>query len=120
MLIAAGASIFTPDAYDDLFGVALFAAIIVWMIILISHLELSPPARDAAAIAGAHAVLSRGCSMRAWSFWRRFSSPWDSTATFDVSWLYGVPWMALISLAYFVRRGSSGNRRDQVTGDGEG
>jgi len=23
----------------------------------------------------------------------------------DVSWLYGVPWVALISLIYFVRRG---------------
>jgi L-asparagine transporter-like permease len=23
----------------------------------------------------------------------------------DVSWLYGVPWVALISLVYFVRRG---------------
>jgi L-asparagine transporter-like permease len=24
--------------------------------------------------------------------------------TLDVSWLYGVPWVVLISLAYFVRR----------------
>src|SRR6185312_271579 len=39
VLIAAGASFFTPDAYADLFGVALFAAIIVWMIVLLTHLS---------------------------------------------------------------------------------
>ena len=38
VLIAASASIFTPNAYADLLGVALFAAIIVWMLILVTHL----------------------------------------------------------------------------------
>lgn len=102
VLIAAAASMFTPNAYADLFGVALFAAILVWMFVLASHL----------------------------SFRRRYSGPtlpmrmpffpWMQYAglamlagilmtmgldpTFDVSWLYGVPWVALISLAYFVRR----------------
>ena len=39
--------------------------------------------------------------------------------TFDVSWLYGVPWIVVISLAYFVRRASCGRlppgRRPQAS-----
>ena len=39
ILIAAAASAFTPNAYGDLLGVALFAAILVWMFILVCHLS---------------------------------------------------------------------------------
>jgi L-asparagine transporter-like permease len=39
ILVAAGVSIFTPNAYAYLLGVALFAAILVWMFILASHLS---------------------------------------------------------------------------------
>jgi len=103
VLLAAGASFFTPDAYADLLGVALFAAIIVWMIVLVTHLSfrrrhagdrlpvLMPffPWMQYAGLAILAAVL--------------VTMGLDSN--FDVSWLYGVPWLALISLIYFVRRG---------------
>ena len=39
VLIAAAVSMFTPNAYADLFGVALFAAILVWMFVFASHLS---------------------------------------------------------------------------------
>src|SRR6202043_4186536 len=39
ILIAAGVSKLTPYAYNYLLGVALFAAILVWMMILVSHLS---------------------------------------------------------------------------------
>ena len=38
-MLAAGLSKLTPLAYNYLFGVALFDAIIVWIIILLSHLS---------------------------------------------------------------------------------
>ena len=39
ILAAAAVSIFTPNAYGYLLGVALFGAILVWMFILLSHLS---------------------------------------------------------------------------------
>src|SRR5262249_39369123 len=39
ILIAAATSMITPAAYNYLLGVALFAAILVWMMILVSHLS---------------------------------------------------------------------------------
>ena len=102
VLIAAAASMFTPNAYADLFGVALFAAILVWMFVLASHLSFRR--RHAAA----------GLPVRTPCFpWLQYAGLGMLAAilvtmgldpTFDVSWLYGVPWVALISLAYFVRR----------------
>ena len=56
ILLAAAVSIFTPNAYGYLLGVALFAAILVWMIILLSHLSFRRhhAPEDAA---GAHAAV---------------------------------------------------------------
>src|SRR3546814_17574312 len=39
ILLAASASMITPLAYNYLFGIAIFGAIIVWMTILVSHLS---------------------------------------------------------------------------------
>ncbi len=39
ILVSAAVSMFTPNAYNYLLGVALFAAILVWMMILVSHLS---------------------------------------------------------------------------------
>jgi amino acid transporter, AAT family len=102
VLIAAAASMFTPNAYADLFGVSLFAAILVWMFVLASHLSFRRRH-------GAAALPVR----TPWFPWLQYAGLGMLAAilvtmgldpTFDVSWLYGVPWFALISLAYFVRR----------------
>ncbi|HEX4269378.1 MAG TPA: amino acid permease [Steroidobacteraceae bacterium] len=102
VLIAAAVSMLTPNAYADLFGVALFAAILVWMFIFASHLSFRrryrggplpvrmpffPWLQYAGLVMLAAILVTMGFD-----------------PTFDVSWLYGVPWVALISLAYFVRR----------------
>jgi L-asparagine transporter-like permease len=102
VLIAAAVSMFTPNAYADLFGVALFAAILVWMFVFASHLSFRRRYTGAA------------LPMRTPFFpWLQYAGLAMLAAilvtmgldpTFDVSWLYGVPWVALISLAYFVRR----------------
>jgi len=102
VLIAAAASYLTPDAYADLFGVALFAAILVWLFVFASHLSFRRR-HDAASL-----------PVRMPFFpWMQYAGIAMLVAvlvtmgldpTFDVSWLYGVPWVAVISVAYFVRR----------------
>jgi len=101
ILIAAGISKLTPYAYNYLLGVALFAAILVWMMILVSHLSFrrhhapeSLPVRMpffpwlqyAGLLILAAILVTMGLDMK----------------FFYVSWLCGVPWILLISGAYFV------------------
>ena len=102
VLISAAVSAFTPNAYADLFGVALFAAILVWMFILVCHLSFrrrnpveSLPVRmplfpwvQYAGLAMLGAILVTMAFMPA----------------LDLSWIYGVPWVIFISIAYLVWR----------------
>src|ERR1700688_4484904 len=103
ILVAAGVSIFTPNAYAYLLGVALFAAILVWMFILASHLSFRRrhsmadllvrmplfPVIQFAGLALLCAVLvTMGLDKEIWR----------------ISWIVGVPWLALISVMYFLLR----------------
>lgn len=101
ILIAAGVSKITPYAYNYLLGVALFAAMLVWIFILVSHLSFrrqhppeSLPVRMPffpwMQIAGILMLIAILITMGL------------DTDFFYVSWLLGVPWVALISLAYFL------------------
>ena len=100
ILVAAGVSIFTPNAYSYLLGVALFAAILVWMFILASHLSfrrhhraselpvrmpLFPWMQYAGLLLLGAILVTMGLDQNLY-----------------VSWLYGVPWLILISAAYFI------------------
>jgi amino acid transporter, AAT family len=111
ILVAAGVSKLTPLAYNYLFGVALFGAMIVWIFILLSHLSfrrrhktLELPVRmplfpwlQLAAIGLLIAILiTMGLDQEFW----------------NISWIVGVPWLVLLSIAYFVwrpRRARLGN-----------
>ena len=102
ILAAAGVSMFTPYAYNYLFGVALFGAMTVWIFILVSHLRFRRQ-HDAAALPVRMpcfpwlqlvaiglligVLVTMGLDRE---FWR-------------ISWICGVPWLVLISVAYFVR-----------------
>jgi AAT family amino acid transporter len=101
ILLAAAVSKLTPLAYNYLFGVALFGAIIVWMFILLSHLSFRRrhvaaqlpvrmpffPLMQLAGLALLSAVLiTMGLDTEFW----------------NISWIVGVPWLALISAAYFI------------------
>jgi L-asparagine transporter-like permease len=102
ILIAAGASVYTPRAYNDLLGVALFAAIVVWMMILISHLSFRRH----------HAPATLPVRMPLFPWMQIFGLLMLSAVLitmglskdYDISWKVGVPWMLLISGAYFVWR----------------
>jgi L-asparagine transporter-like permease len=101
IMLSAGVSIFTPLAYNYLFGVALFGAIIVWIFILLSHLSFRRrhgaahlpvrmpffPFMQLAGLALLSAVLiTMGLDTEFW----------------NISWIVGVPWLLLISAAYFI------------------
>ena len=102
VLVASGASIFTPDAYADLLGVALFAMIIVWMLVLASHLSFRR--RHAAATLPVRMPLFPWVQYAGLAMLAAVLVTMGLDSRLDVSWLYGVPWIALISLIYFVRR----------------
>ncbi|HEY2037140.1 MAG TPA: amino acid permease [Steroidobacteraceae bacterium] len=102
VLISAAASVFTPDAYADLFGVALFAAILVWMIVLASHLSFRR--RHGTAPLPVRMPFFPWMQYAGLAILAGVLVTMGLDPTFDVSWLYGVPWIVLISFAYFVRR----------------
>jgi L-asparagine transporter-like permease len=100
ILAAAGVSKLTPNAYNYLFGVALFGAIIVWMTILFSHLSFrrTHPAKDLAVrmplfpfmqLAGLAILAAILITMA-------FDAAWN------VSWIVGVPWLGLLTAGYFI------------------
>jgi AAT family amino acid transporter len=113
ILLAAAVSMFTPYAYNYLFGVALFGAMTVWIFILVSHLSFRRrhkttrlpvrmplfPWLQLTALALLIAVLvTMGLDEE---FWR-------------ISWIVGVPWLVLLSIVYFVwrqRRARAGSNR---------
>jgi amino acid transporter, AAT family len=101
ILVAAGVSKLTPHAYTYLFGVALFDALIVWIIILLSHLSFRRthkaadlpvrmpgfPVIQIAGLALLCAVLiTMGLDKETWR----------------ISWIVGVPLLAIISFFYFI------------------
>ncbi len=114
ILAAAAVSKVTPLAYNYLFGIALFGMLFVWMIILASHLAFRrrhraedlpvrapffPWLQIAGLVLLAAVLITMGLDTQFW----------------NVSWIVGVPWLALVSLAYWVWK-----RRVAVTARAEG
>ncbi|QXQ05899.1 amino acid permease [Sphingosinicellaceae bacterium] len=100
ILATAALSVVTPLAYNYLFGIALFGAIVVWMTILTSHLSFRrhhdpatlpvrmpffPYMQIAGLMLLAAILITMGLDT---SFW-------------NISWIVGVPWMLFITAAYF-------------------
>jgi AAT family amino acid transporter len=100
ILSAAALSKLTPLAYNYLFGVALFDAMIVWIIILLSHLSfrrrhkladllVRTPGFPVVQIAGllllCAVLVTMGLDKETW----------------QISWIVGIPWLALLTIGYF-------------------
>jgi AAT family amino acid transporter len=107
IILAASISKLTPLAYNYLFGIALFGGISVWMFILVTHLRFRKyhkaadlpvrmpffPVMQLAGLALLGAVLiTMGLDTEFW----------------DISWIVGIPWFVLISLAYLVWKAKNG------------
>ncbi len=101
ILMATALSMFTPLAYNYLFGVAMFGAIFVWIVILISHiafrrrhraedLPVRMPFFPVLQIVGlvllAAILITMGLDT---TFW-------------NISWIVGVPWLVILSGVYFI------------------
>jgi L-asparagine transporter-like permease len=106
IVMAAGVARITPRAYAYLQGVALFGAIIVWMLILVSHLRfrgahravdlpVRAPLFPVMQIAGLAVLAALLITMG-------LSKDWN------VSWMVGAPWLALLTGAYFIWKRAAG------------
>jgi len=113
ILIAAGLSKLTPRAYNYLFGVALFDAMIVWIIILLSHLSFRRrhkaadlpvrmpwfPVIQIMGLALLCAVLvTMGLDKETWR----------------ISWIVGVPWLVLVTVVYFILKSRGALARREI------
>jgi AAT family amino acid transporter len=105
ILAAVMAAKFTPSAYSYLQGVALFGAIIVWFLILVSHmrfrrvhrateLPVRMPLFPAMQIVGLALLIALLVTMG-------LSKDWNQ------SWIVGVPWLILVTIAYFIWKQAS-------------
>ncbi len=105
ILMAAGMARFTPKAYSYLQGVALFGAITVWVLILVSHLAfrrahkaadlpVRMPLYPVMQIAGLVILGALLVTMGLDNDW-------------NLSWKVGVPWLVLLSLGYFLWKRSA-------------
>jgi amino acid transporter, AAT family len=105
VLIASLVSFFSPMAFNYLFGVALFGGILVWIIILISHLNFRK---------SVHLYHSGPLPVKAplfpflqWVgilFLSAILITMAFSPDFRVAWIVGVPFIIIISLAFLLRR----------------
>ena len=99
ILAAAAVSFFTPLAYNYLFGIALFGAIFVWIVVLLSHLRFRarhraedlpvrmpffPWLQIAGLILLGAILVTMGLDTEFW----------------NISWIVGVPWLVVLSAIY--------------------
>ena len=101
IMAAAAVSWLTPKAYSYLFGIALFGAIVVWIIILLSHLAFRrrrDPATLAARMPGYPFVqIAAIALLSAVLVTMGLDKDWW------LSWLVGAPWLVLLTVAYLAR-----------------
>ncbi len=101
ILVLSALSKLTPLAYNYLFGIALFGALVVWITILLCHLRFRArwnvadlpvrmpffPYAQITALALLMAILvTMGLDTEFW----------------NISWIVGVPWLGLVTLAYVI------------------
>ena len=107
ILVAAGLSKLTPLAYNYLFGVALFDAIIVWIIILLSHLGFRRRHRAArlpVRMPGFPVVQLAGLALLC----AVLVTMGLDKETWRISWIVGVPWLVLLTAAYCILKARGG------------
>jgi L-asparagine transporter-like permease len=114
IMVSAALSRLTPLAYNYLFGIALFDAIVVWMVILASHLvfrlrhqhlalTVRAPFFPFLQIAGLLLLGAVVVTMGLDPAW-------------NLSWIVGVPWLVLITVVYFVWKMRRKRRAELVAG----
>lgn len=118
VLIAASISKLTPLAYNYLFGIAIFGAITVWMFILVSHLSfrrfhkaedlpVRMPFFPVLQIIGLLLLSAILVTMAL------------DTEFWNIAIIVGVPWLILISAAYFIWKARSARTERYALADPE-
>lgn len=100
ILLAAALARFTPKAYAYLQGVALFGAITVWVLILVSHIGFRR--KHEAATLPVRAPLFPAMQIVALGLLAAILITMGLDKDWNLSWIVGVPWLILLSIAYFV------------------
>lgn len=105
VVIASILSLYYPDTFNKLFGIAIFGGILVWILILISHLRFRKTV---------HLHFTKPLPVKAPLFpvlqWvgilllsgilltMAFSPDWNS------AWKVGIPWVILVSIGYLIQK----------------
>jgi L-asparagine transporter-like permease len=100
ILTAILAANFTPRAYAYLQGVALFGAIIVWGLILVSHLRFRR-VRDAATLP-LRMPLFPWIQLAGLGLLAALLITMGLDKDWNISWIVGVPWLVLVTAGYFI------------------
>jgi L-asparagine transporter-like permease len=100
ILTALGLARLTPKAYAYLQGVALFGAIVVWMLILVSHLRFRQ--RHRAADLVVRMPLFPAMQIAGLGLLAALLVTMGLDKDWTLSWIVGVPWLILLTLGYFV------------------
>jgi amino acid transporter, AAT family len=100
IMISAALSWLTPMAYNYLFGIALFDAIVVWMVILASHLVFRRRHPQLASTVRApffpYLQILGLLLLGAVVITMGLDPAWN------LSWIVGVPWLVLITVIYLI------------------
>jgi L-asparagine transporter-like permease len=99
ILTALGLAKLTPKAYAYLQGVALFGAIVVWMLILISHLRFRQ--RHRAADLVVRMPLFPAMQIAGLGLLAALLITMGLDKDWTLSWIVGVPWLILLTIGYF-------------------
>ena len=100
ILVSAALSRLTPLAYNYLFGIALFDAIIVWMIILASHLAFRR--HHAEKVLTVRAPFFPFLQIAGLVLLAALLITMGLDPAWNLSWTVGAPWLVAITAAYFV------------------
>ena len=100
IMISAALSRLTPMAYNYLFGIALFDAIVVWMVILASHLVFRR--RHSHQAASVRAPFFPFLQILGLVLLGAVVVTMGLDPAWNLSWIVGVPWLLLITAIYFV------------------
>ncbi len=103
----------TAAAYNYLFGIALFGGVLVWIVILVSHLRFRSRVAPALLVKRAPlfpvpqiiAIILLAALLVTMAF---------DTDFWNVAWIVGVPWLGLLAIAYRVKRGSEARAQAAV------
>jgi L-asparagine transporter-like permease len=100
ILLCACLSRFTPLAYNYLFGIAIFGAIVVWIVILLSHLRFR--ARHKIEDLPVRMPLFPYMQIAALGLLMAILMTMAFDADWNVAWIVGLPWLVLLTAAYFI------------------